>query len=240
MNLILLEPDEWPETDTNRAQVTLIGRRLEHIYRIHRARVGDQLKVGLVNGAIGTGSISTLDDQQVTLDVELTNASIPPSLATLILALPRPKVLKRTLQTITSFGVKEIYLINSYRVEKSYWQSPFLEESCLREQLILGLEQSVDTKLPKIHLRKGFKPFVEDELAEIRKNKRAIVAHPKTNSEPFPHHLSEPCCLAIGPEGGFIPYEIEKLEEVGFTAHTLGPRILKVEAAVPAILSRCL
>ena len=42
----------------------------------------------------------------------------------------------------------------------------------------------------------------------------------------------------IGPEGGFIEYEIEKLKETGFEAVHLGPRILRVENAVPTILGR--
>ena len=43
---------------------------------------------------------------------------------------------------------------------------------------------------------------------------------------------------AIGPEGGFIPNEIEMLGRIGFRPVTLGPRILHVEAAVPALLAK--
>ena len=44
--------------------------------------------------------------------------------------------------------------------------------------------------------------------------------------------------LAIGPEGGFIPYEVKKLTFLGFTPIRLGERILSTETAVPALLSR--
>ena len=70
----------------------------------------------------------------------------------LLLALPRPKMLKRVLQSVTSLGVKQLYLLNSYRVEKSYWGSPLLQADKLQEQLLLGLEQACDTILPQVHL----------------------------------------------------------------------------------------
>ena len=134
-------------------------------------------------------------------------------------------------------GIKEIALINSYRVEKSFWRSPALAPDSIREQLILGLEQGVDTYLPRVTLHPLFKPFVEDELTVWSEGTRRIVCHPDTPI-PCPNQLSEPVTLAIGPEGGFIPYEVDKLESVGFQAVNLGPRILRVETAIPFVLGR--
>ena len=132
-------------------------------------RFGDSVRVGVVNGLMGQAIITTLDTQQATLQIILDTP--PPAITplTLILALPRPKMLRRSLQTIAAMGVKTLYLINSSRVEKSFWQTPLLAPEALEEQLLLGLEQAKDTLMPEIHLRKLFKPFVEDELAEIVK-----------------------------------------------------------------------
>ena len=82
-------------------------------------------------------------------------------------------MLRRTLQSISSLGVKQIYLINSARVEKSFWQTPFLSDEALHNELALGLEQARDTVMPEIYQRKLFKPFVEDELSEIIGNSQA-------------------------------------------------------------------
>jgi RsmE family RNA methyltransferase len=146
-------------------------------------------------------------------------------------------MLRRCLQSISSLGVKDIYLINSSRVEKSFWQTPFLQQQAIENELILGLEQARDTVLPRVHLRKLFKPFVEDELGDLIANTNALVAHP-SESINCPINSQKPTTLIVGPEGGFIAYEIEKLKEVGVKAVTIGSRILRVETAIPALISR--
>lgn len=122
-------------------------------------------------------------------------------------------------------------------MEKSFWQTPWLSDDNLRENLTLGLEQARDTVMPQVHIRKLFKPFVEDELPALLAGKRALVAHPGTE-QPCPTHMDQPTALCIGPEGGFTPYEVGKLEEAGCDPVHLGPRILRVETAVPVLVSR--
>ena len=171
------------------------------------------------------------------MDVSLIHPPPSPLPLTLILALPRPKVLRRILLSVTAMGVKRIFLLNSFRVEKSFWQSPVLEPESIQRQLVLGLEQSRDTILPEIFLRPFFRPFAEDEAPALIKDTLPLVAHP-TAEEPCPRDVLQPVTLAIGPEGGFIPYEVEKLISCGFHAVHLGERILNIEAAVPALISR--
>ena len=234
MNLVL-----FSEADFISENVIAIrdARRLEHITHIHQTKLGDTLKVGLINGKIGTGEVVLFNQTEIHLEITLTQAPPKPLPVTLVLALPRPKMLKRTLQTLATLGVKKIYLINSYRVEKSYWQTPLLEEDAIREHLLLGLEQACDTHMPEVHLIKRFKPFVEDDLQAIIGETRALVAHPYTNL-PCPAQIDYAITLAIGPEGGFIPYEIDLLEKCGFTAVNLGERIMRVETVVPYLLGR--
>jgi 16S rRNA (uracil1498-N3)-methyltransferase len=192
----------------------------------------------LENGdSIGIGRVTVLNDDVLEMDITL-NASAPPPLpVTLALALPRPIMLKRILVAVSSMGVKRIVLFHSHRVEKSFWKSPVLDEESLKEQLILGLEQARDTVLPKVELRPLFKPFVEDELPGIAKDTLCLVAHPES-SDACPRDVDKHVTLVVGPEGGFIPYEIEKLKSLGFSSVHLGERILRVETAVPVLLSR--
>jgi RsmE family RNA methyltransferase len=88
-------------------------------------------------------------------------------------------------------------------------------------------------------LRPRFRPFVEDELSGLTAGSLCLVAHPDS-AQPCPGNLAGPFTLAIGPEGGFIPFEIDLLSRQGFRPVHLGPRPLRVETAVPALLGRLL
>ena len=232
MNLVLLFDEDFTEP----GRVRLEGRRLSHVLDVHRAAVGGELTVGLLGGAVGKGRITSLEGG-LHLDVVLDQAPPPKLPLTLVLALPRPKVLNRVLAAATSLGVARIYLVNAWKVEKSYWKSPRLEADNLRLQRILGLEQARDTCLPELHLRRLLRPFAEEELPGLLKGTLPLLAHPGA-PDPCPSQAGGPVTLVIGPEGGFIPAEVELLTRSGCRAVNLGPRILRVETAVAALAGR--
>ena len=234
MNMVLIFP---PDLDDTGSLARLAGRRFLHIRDVLRAGPGDRLAVGMVNGRTGSGTVRRMDGGSVELQLTLDRdppAGLP---LTLLLALPRPKVLRRMLRSLALFGVKRIVLMNAARVEKSYWQTPFLEEDRVREQLLLGLEQSRDTVLPEVRIRKRFRPFVEDELPALAEKSMRLTAHP-AGAEPCPRAVTGSIVLAVGPEGGFVDHELEMLRLCGFRAVSLGERTLSVETALPALLGR--
>ncbi|UAW98192.1 16S rRNA (uracil(1498)-N(3))-methyltransferase [Halopseudomonas nanhaiensis] len=233
MNLLLLEDDDFTATD----RVRLSGRRLQHMLEIQKVAEGDSLRVGHIEGLMGQGLVTSLSAAHADLSVELSQQPPAKLPVTLLLAMPRPKMFRRILQHCATLGVPRIVLLNSYRVEKSFWQTPFLEPPALRDNLLLGLEQARDTVLPEVIIEKRFKPFVEDRLPALAAGTRAIVAHPG-DYPACPRAVEGPVTLAIGPEGGWIPYEVDKLIEAGFTPAQLGDRILRVETAVTALLAR--
>lgn len=233
MNLILLEDSDFISEE----RVRLTGRRFEHIRGVHRVEAGEELRVGKIGGAMGRGKVITLTGEHVELEVSIDGTPPKPLDLALLLALPRPKFLARCLQTAVSMGVKQIYLMNSYRVEKAYWSCAQLAPQEIEDACRLGLEQGRDTIMPRVHLKRLFKPFVEDELPELIKETDALVAHPGAKTAcPFNHPRT--VTLAIGPEGGFIQYELDKLTEIGFTPVSTLERILKVETALASIIGR--
>jgi RsmE family RNA methyltransferase len=234
VNLLLLEDGDF----VAEGRALLRGRRLKHLHEVHRAEAGDNLRVGRLAGLMGEGRLLRLDADEAEIEILTLDQPPPAKLPlTLLLALPRPKMLKRVLQTVASMGVPRLVLLNSYRVEKSFWQTPFLQPEAIREQLILGLEQARDTVLPEVLIEKRFKPFVEDRLPGLAAGSLGLVGHPGAWPA-CPRAVDAPVTLAIGPEGGWIPYEVDKLQEAGLAPVQLGERILRVETAVTALLAR--
>jgi RsmE family RNA methyltransferase len=235
MNTLLLEPDEVAAC--GRCVLRPNDRRVHHVRGVHRAAVGDVLRVGVLGGRLGTGRVVRLDDAGLEVDVTLDRAPPAPLPLVLVLAMPRPKVLRRVLQTVTALGVKRLCLIATWRVEKSYWETPWLAAAAVREQLVLGLEQAGDTVLPAVTLHRRFKPFVEDELAGLVAGHRCLLADAAA-PVPCPRAVATPVALAIGPEGALTQYEIDAFVARGFEPVSLGPRVLRVEQAVPALVGR--
>ncbi|KAA0914092.1 16S rRNA (uracil(1498)-N(3))-methyltransferase [Psychrobacter sp. ANT_WB68] len=248
MNCILL-----PETSFQHDTAHIYDlAQIAHVNKVLSAKVGDSLKIGQLDGKLGSAIIEDIAPDRIQLgDIQLTINPPPKLNLTVVLALPRPKVLRRLIMDMTALGVNDIILINSYRTQKSYWQSPMLGR--LDEFVLEGLQQGVDTIAPRISLQKRFKPFVEDELASLITN-RAIVAHPYSalsfsqyvqqlgSNEP-PHRSVGsllPSMVFIGAEGGWIDYEIDLLATQGCAAVNIGPRILRTEAAVNVILGQWL
>ena len=233
MNLLLLEEVDFIAAD----RVVLADRRFTHMQEIHGVEVGDTLRVGQVNGLMGKATVLRLAGHEAELQVAFDRPPPAKLPLTLVLAVPHPKMLRRLFQTVATLGVTRLILVNSYKVEKSFWQTPFLNPETIRENLILGLEQARDTVLPEVIVEKRFKPFVEDRLPAIAAGTLGLVAHPGPYPA-CPRAVESPVTLAIGPEGGWIPYEVDLLGKAGLAPVQLGDRILRVETAVTALLSR--
>lgn len=233
MNLLLLEAADFLAPH----RVRISGRRRRYALDVHRAKIGDTLVVGALGGLVGTGTLDRVGEDFLEMSVLLADAPPPKLPITVVLALPRPKALSRVVADLTSLGVPRIVLLNAWRVEKAYWSSPALQEGALYEARILGLEQARDTVLPELRVERFFQPFVHGTLAALAPHGRRYVAHPGAGSA-VPRDVVEPTVVAIGPEGGWIARELESFEREGFEEVSLGPRPLRVETAVTALVAR--
>ncbi len=233
MNLVLLRQGDWIDAD----RVLLRDRRAGHIRTVLQAEVGDSLRVGLLGGLCGQGLVEAVEPDGVRLRVVLTDPPPPRHRFDIVLALPRPKMLRRILRQCAEFGIANLHLLHSARVEKSYWQSPLLQPAALEEALLAGLERSRDTIAPRVHLHRRFRPFVEDQLSGICAGRPCWLAHMDA-----PLALAEappvPAVVMIGPEGGFVPFEIQLAEAVSARRVCLGPRTLSVDTALVTVLAQ--
>lgn len=234
MNVVLLDASEVDA----QGRATLAGRRAEHVASVLAKAPGDALTVGLRGGNLGTAAVVSSTKEALALRNCVFEREPPAKRPiTLVLALPRPPVFRRMLQHVTALGVQRLVLLHSRRVEKSYWMSPALQPEAIETNVDLGLEQAVDTVPLQVERARGFKAFAQERLPELAQGARVLLAHPGPY-EPCPSDVAGPLVLIVGPEGGFIPYEVERFTEAGARPVSLGPRILRVETATLALLGR--
>ncbi len=234
MNLLLLERDEISAGGGAR----LTGRRAEHLLKVLRVEPGRELRLGVINGGKGSGRVLSVAPGEVELAVEVDAEPPPEPWIDLIVALPRPAVLHRVLQTVAAMGVGRLDLTAAWRVEKSFFSSPALRPEAIRRHLLLGAEQGRVTRLPEVRLHRLLVPFVR-ELEERPEPPRRLLAEPGA-VDPFESTFEGGgrIEIAIGPEGGWIDREIETWRGAGFTPFHLGPWILRSETAVAAALAQ--
>lgn len=252
MNIILFEKDEINQSVPQ--QIIVTDHRAKHIVKVLRSAVGDRLKVGIIDGAKGDAIVRSITVKYpfaVTLELQFAEtARENEPVIDLILALPRPIMLRRIFSQATSLGIGTFHIIQANRVEKSFWEASLLEVEEYRQHLIAGLEQAVATRLPKVQFHHKFKPFIEDFFPTISSNYSAkIIADPggdtslpkalhNISSQVMSSVLVNKVLLCVGPEGGWVDYELEKFVAAGCRRCTIGPRILKVDTAVVALHSR--
>lgn len=241
MNIILASSGE-----ITAGRIRLTDHRAEHIIKVLRSRPGDIVRFGIINGGRGKAKILELKRKfpfSVDLQVDILEDIDRISPIDLVLALPRPIMLKRVLSQVTAMGVGTIHLIQANRVEKSFWGSSIVSGEEFLPYLLQGLEQAVATRVPKVVVHRHFRPFIEDFFPSVRKQYGfLLLAHPDGGSS-LQEELSEKISsrrvlLAVGPEGGWVKFEVEKFLEQGFAPCSIGERILKVDTAVIALHSR--
>jgi len=233
MNRILIDRQELSADGT----VTWTDLRATHVCQVLHAQPGDSLKIGLLDGPIGTGVVLEAIPTSVRVAVEWTGESLKPWVD-LILAVPRPKVLKRLWPQLAAMGVGRIVLLNASRVERHYFGAHCLEEEHYKPLLVEGLMQAGTTILPQVFLRRRFRVFMETELDSLLPSRWRLVAHPGVSTRAtMPRDPSDRLVLAVGPEGGWSDFELEMLEKHGFSRFALGGRILRSDTACIALLA---
>jgi 16S rRNA (uracil1498-N3)-methyltransferase len=237
MNLILCEAADLQEGGT----ITLTGVRATHVREVLRAAAGDEVRVGIVDGPSGRGTIVSIADDRVDLRCQFDDETVPPRPAIdLLLALPRPKVMRRLWAQLAAIGVGRIILTNASRVERHYFDTHILSQETYRPLLIEGLQQARDTRLPLVSIHRQFRILIEDDLDQLSDADQRLVAHPgaaPSVAKAVNHDRAERVLLAIGPEGGWNSFELDLLQRHRFTPIALGPRTLRTDTACIALLA---
>jgi RsmE family RNA methyltransferase len=234
VNLILLEEHELDAA----GEATLTDGRAAHLRQVLAAQPGSAVRVGLLDGPMGTGLVTSVAPPAVTLRCTFESAAPSRPGVDLLLALPRPKVLRRLWAQLSALGVGQIILTNAGRVERNYFDTHVLAPGCYRSLLIEGLQQARDTRLPAVTVHRQFRPLIEDHLGGLFPEGTRLVADHRA-STPIGNGIDDPArrvLLAVGPEGGWNEFELTLLERHGFQPVSMGPRTLRIDTACIALL----
>jgi RsmE family RNA methyltransferase len=234
VNVILIAEDELAPD----GRATLSDARATHLREVLRSAVGATVRVGVIDGALGTARVESIDDQRAVLACTWGEAPPRPRVDVL-LALPRPKALGRLYSPLAQLGVGHLMLSHAARVERYYFDAHQLEPAYQRAQLLEGLAQARDTHLPTVTVHRSVRALIEDDLP--RDGALRLLADPGATTAIAERARSFPpgarVLIAIGPEGGWNDFERALLAAHGFAPVGLGPRTLRTDVATIALLA---
>ncbi len=236
MNLIILEPGEVGDAGL----VSVSGTRAAHLLNVLNVAPGHQVRIGVLDGPRGVGTVQSIAGGTVSLRCALESNIPPRPRVDLLLAVPRPKVMRRLWAQIAALGVGQIILTNAQRVERHYFDTHILAPGTYRPLLVEGLQQARDTRLPPVSIHRQFKVLVEDELDGLFDRGLRLVADPAATtsaSVAAAASVEDRALLAVGPEGGWNAFELALLESHGFAPAGLGPRTLRSDTACISFLA---
>lgn len=229
MNRIILETHELDATGL----CHLTDARAEHLKKWLHVAPGRSVKVGILNGAIGWAEVIAVEGDVVTLKPNCTEPA-PEPWFDLLIALPRPRAVKRLWAQMAAMGVRTIYLTAAEKVEKSYFSSHALDEGAYKPLLIDGLMQAGTTRLPQVCIIPKFNTLTDF----LPSDQVRFLAHPHTKKPDFTgvNEASIPL-VAIGPDGGWTDAECATFFGLGFRPFSLGRRPLRTDTAAIAVVA---
>jgi RsmE family RNA methyltransferase len=233
VNIVLLDASEA----TPDGLVTVDDDRARHLLTVLRVSPGQPVRIGVIDGPLGIGTVRSIDGGIVTLACTFSETPERPKVD-LLLAVPRPKVLRRLWAQIAALGVGRVILTNAARVERNYFDTHLLNESTYRPLLLEGLQQARDTRVPTVTIHRQFRKLIEDDLDTLTDAASRVVADPASRVSPLTGvATARRVLLAVGPEGGWNDFELGLLRSRGFASVGLGPRTLRSDTACVALLA---
>lgn len=208
-----------------------------HVLRVLKKGPGDPLLAGIINGPIGMVPILGVEEGCIIIGRPQGTPPIPPPVD-IILAMPRPKVMKRLWAPLASMGARSITIIGADRVEPFYFDSHAVTPELYRPRLIEGLEQVRDSRMPEVAIESSFDRFASVVLPSWPTDGSRILAQASGSMKMRDAMKSDGrVTIAVGPEGGWSTRESDLLIANGFVPVTLGPRTLRTDTALIALIA---
>jgi len=221
--------------------VELPAETASHIARVLRGRVGDALILFNGDGREFTAEIASLRGTRVTVSLGAARAidRESPLAVTLVQCVPRGDRMDFVVQKATELGVARIMPVLSGRsVVRLDARQGVAKLTHWRAVAISACEQCGRNRLPTIEEPRPLIEYLGGAAGE--EALRLVLepdAEPEPDSGPVAPVAPRSAAIAIGPEGGFAPDELEAFRVAGFARAQLGPRVLRTETAAIAALA---
>ena len=220
-------------TDTT---ASLTGDQAAHLARVLRAEPGQIFDV-VANGFLHRAEITSVSDSEVvfTLHEELeADAALP---VHLLLAVFKFDHMEWGIEKATELGAERITPVLARRTEKHLSQAAAKRVERWRRIVREAAQQSRRSDVPTVDDPQTLKAALQSVSAETR----LLLAETEQGNTIATalQQASQSVALAVGPEGGWTPEEMQLFTEHGWKHVTLGPRILRAETAAIAGLAIC-
>ena len=248
MNLMICDHSSIRKEENEKDIWTVSGPKSSSFIEDRVKSLGRKLRFAERGGKIIEGEVVDFDANSLIIK-ELGGAyeAPQPLPIEIVLAVPRPIMLRRLIPQLVALGVRSIFLVASEIGEKSYLDASILHRDALDELVVKGLEQAVATYVPEVMVFPLLASFLARvELSESNRKTLNLVADPSAVNGVGECVLQALGCLdcresysiAIGPEAGWSVRELALFEESGFETVSLGDRVLRVETAAICAVSQ--
>jgi 16S rRNA (uracil1498-N3)-methyltransferase len=240
-SLVVFDNEGWDS-----GIISLRGERARSVLKANQFQLDQHVAIAKFGGEKGSARIIRCDPQFIELRIEHLEPSLELRPIDLIVGLARPQTTKKVIQAAVMSGVRSLHLVHTFLGEKSYLSSHVLREDALQGEIVKALEQTGEGLYPQITVYSSFRslPWDTFEVATSSQPLLAIAALP--GGAPAHSALKtenvrpKGMVIAVGPEAGWAPREVELLLSKGFVGVGLGPRIVRVELALSYLLGQSL
>jgi 16S rRNA (uracil1498-N3)-methyltransferase len=220
------------EVSGNRAALT--GSHAAHLSRVLRARVGQEFEIA-TGASVRSGRVTRIDHDRVEFELgDEINATATPNL-TLALSIFKFDRMEWAIEKCTELGAARIVPVIASRTETHLAAAASKRVERWQRIARQASEQSRRNSTPEIN-----QPVKLTAALALPGTMRIVLAESEQQTmlkdvlhTPSPRDI----VLALGPEGGWTPSELELFRDAGWIAASLGNTILRAETAAIAALA---
>ena len=220
--------------DISDKEIALTGENAAH-GSVLRLAIDEEIVVCDGNAADYHCIVTKADKKEIRAKIihKLENKAEPPIAITLFQALPKSGKMDEIIEKCTQLGISRIAPVLTSRCVT---KAPKVDR--WRKIAQAAAKQSQRGRIPRI----GAIMALDDAIEEAEGYDSAFACYEaeealllKTFLKNLPKNISD-IAFFVGPEGGFDAEEVNQFRESGIVTVSLGSRILRTEAAAPAVL----